>query len=132
LGEADALLRGALGNDVSKWTWGAVHTLRYNHPLASVDPRFDIGSFPANGDAATPWIGGFFVKSGLLAQGSGLRAALAQDALQVARVVWEPSNKTRSLGTLSTGASGDPRSSHYSDQAKAWRAGRYLQMPFYR
>lgn len=137
LGEADALLRTALGNDVSKWTWGGVHTLTYDHPLATVDSRFDLGSFPANGDPATPLIGGFFTQVGLLALPSdqlaaagGLQAALAQDALQVARVVWEPSSKTRSLGTLSTGESGDPRTSHYGDQAKAWRAGQYLNLPF--
>jgi penicillin amidase len=138
LGDADALLRTVLGNDVSKWTWGGVHTLTYNHPLTSLDPRFDLGTFPANGDASTPWVGGYFLHAGLLAlppeqlpQAGGVTAALAQDALQVVRVIWEPSSKTRSLGTLSTGQSGDPRTPHYADQAKPWRTGKYLQIPFY-
>jgi penicillin amidase len=133
-GQAVELLRKTLGDDVAKWTWGGIHTLTYNHPLAGLDPRFDLGTFAANGDASTPWIGGFFLHSGLLAlppEAGGLRAAFAQDALQVVRAIWEPSNKKRSLLTLSTGQSGDPRSPHYSDQAKPWRNGKHLQLPYF-
>jgi penicillin amidase len=126
-----------LGADTSKWRWGRIHTLTYNHPLAGIDPRFDIGSFPAKGDAATPLIGGFFLHAGLLAfapdqiaAAGGVNAALAQDALQVVRAIWEPSSRSRSLVTLSTGESGDPRTRHFADQAKAWREGKYLQLPF--
>jgi len=132
LGQAVALLRTALQDDVSKWTWGGVHTLTYNHPLAGLDRMFAIGdSFPAHGDASTPWLGGFFLHAGLLAYSDDLRAALAQDALPVARAVWEPSSKSRSLLTLSTGESGDPRSTHYQDHAQPWRNGEHLQLPWF-
>ncbi len=137
LAEADELLRGAMGTDVSAWTWGGIHELTYNHPLAEDDARFAIGTFPAQGDPETINIGGWFAQIGLLAlspqdlaAAGGVRAALAQDALSATRIVWDLSDLDNSLGVMSTGFSGDPRTGHYSDHAAPWRAGQIYQLPF--
>jgi penicillin G amidase len=65
-----------------------------------------------------------------LAAAGGPRAAFAQDALAAARVIWNLADPDGSLGVLSTGASGDPTSPHYADQAAEWRAGEYNLLPF--
>jgi penicillin amidase len=137
LQETDALLHTALGNDHTTWSWGRLHTLTYNHPLASVDPRFDIGTFPAIGDGETVNTGGWETRIGLLevppdqlAQVGGAQAVFAQDALATARVVWDMSNFDHSLGVLDTGESGDPTCRHWSDQAALWRSGQYNRLPY--
>jgi penicillin amidase len=132
LGETDALLRQTLGPDPTAWSWGNLHRLTYNHPLAAVDARFAVGTFPTGGDPATLDTGGWDTAIGLLAlppdqlaAAGGARAAFAQDALASARVIWDLADPGDSLGVLSTGASGDPTSPHYADQAAQWRAGQY-------
>ncbi|WP_438029357.1 penicillin acylase family protein [Sorangium sp. So ce233] len=137
LGQADAMLRDALGPDVSAWTWGGIHTLTYNHPLAGEDERFDIGTFPATGDVETVNIGGWFAKVGNLdlppgdfEDEGGVRGALDQDSLSATRLVWNLSPIDGSLGVMSTGMSGDPRTCHYADHAEAWREGQIFPMPF--
>ncbi|KYF62668.1 hypothetical protein BE11_47080 [Sorangium cellulosum] len=137
LGQADAMLRDALGPDVSAWTWGGIHTLTYNHPLAGEDERFNIGTFPATGDVETVNIGGWFAKVGNLdlppgdfEDEGGVRGALDQDALSATRLVWNLSPIDGSLGVMSTGMSGDPRTCHFADHAEAWREGQIFPMPF--
>ncbi|MGK3994769.1 penicillin acylase family protein [Sorangium sp. So ce1024] len=137
LEQADAMLRAELGSDVSAWTWGGIHTLTYNHPLAGEDERFAIGTFPATGDVGTVNIGGWFGKVGILAlppgdfeSAGGVRAALDQDSLSATRLVWNLAPLDGSLGVMSTGMSGDPRTGHYADHAEAWREGQVFPMPF--
>jgi penicillin amidase len=137
LGEADAMLSASLGPDVSAWTWGGIHELTYNHPLADEDARFDIGTFPAAGDAETINLGGWFAKIGNLAlppaefdAEGGVWGALDQDALSATRLVWNLSPLDGSLGVMSTGFSGDPQTGHYSDHAAPWRAGQIYELPF--
>ena len=136
LGESDALLRSTLGTNTSTWTWGALHTLTYNHPLASADPRLRVLSFPAGGDGETVDTGGWFMEMSLLAlpadqlyQAGGAQAAFQQDALANAQVV-NMGNVDGSLEVLSTGESGDPTSPHWADQAALWRAGKYNCLAF--
>ncbi|WP_437626248.1 penicillin acylase family protein [Sorangium sp. So ce1151] len=137
LAQADAMLRDALGSDVSAWTWGGIHELKYNHPLAGEDERFDIGTFPATGDVATVNIGGWFAKVGNLglppgdfeAEG-GVRGALDQDSLSATRLIWNLAPLDGSLGVMSTGNSGDPRTCNYSNHAEAWRSGQLFPIPF--
>ncbi|WP_438026522.1 penicillin acylase family protein [Sorangium sp. So ce233] len=137
LGQADAMLRDALGPDVSAWTWGGIHTLTYNHPLAGDDARFAIGTFPAEGDVATVNIGGWFGNVGVLAlppgdfeDAGGVWAALDQDSLSATRMIWNLAPLDGSLGVMSTGISGDPRTCHYADHAESWRSGQIFTIPF--
>lgn len=137
LAEADAMLRDAMGSDVSAWTWGDIHELTYNHPLAADDASFDIGTFPSSGDVATVNVGGWFANIGILAlsptefaAAGGLRAALDQDSLSATRLVWNLAPLDGSLGVMSTGFSGNPASGHYSDHAEPWRTGQVFSIPF--
>ena len=137
LAQADAMLRDALGSDVSAWTWGGIHQLKYNHPLAGEDARFDIGTFPATGDVETVNIGGWFAKVGILdlppgdfEAAGGVRGALDQDSLSATRLIWNLAPLDGSLGVMSTGNSGDPRTCHYADHAEAWRSGQIFPIPF--
>ncbi|WP_437759103.1 penicillin acylase family protein [Sorangium sp. So ce1389] len=137
LGEADAMLRDALGSDVSAWTWGGIHELKYNHPLAGEDERFEIGTFPATGDVETLNIGGWFAKVGILdlppgdfEAAGGVRGALDQDSLSATRLIWNLAPLDGSLGVMSTGNSGDPRTCNYSNHAEAWRSGQLFPIPF--
>ncbi|WP_438010160.1 penicillin acylase family protein [Sorangium sp. So ce321] len=137
LAQADAMLRDALGADVSAWTWGGIHELKYNHPLAGEDERFDIGTFPATGDVETVNIGGWFAKVGILGlppgdfeAAGGVRGALDQDSLSATRLIWNLAPLDGSLGVMSTGNSGDPRTCNYSNHAEAWRSGQLFPIPF--
>lgn len=148
LGEADALLRTALGTDRSHWTWGNMHTLTYNHPLAiGLDPTgqvfaaYAIGTFPRNGDTTTVDTGGWNSGIGQLptptvvssatqpsAVLNAAQLALRQDAGAAARTVWDLDGHFSAI--LLTGASGDPHSSHWADQAVSWRSGEYDELAF--
>jgi len=137
LAQADAMLRDALGPDVSTWTWGGIHQLAYNHPLASEEAQFDIGTFPGAGDAETVNLGGWFAKVGILdlpagefEDAGGVWAALDQDSLSATRLIWNLKNLDSSLGVMATGFSGDPRTGYYSNHAAPWRAGQMFQLPF--
>lgn len=137
LAETDELLQSTLGANESAWSWGAIHTLTYNHPLAAADARFTIGSFPVGGDSETLDTGGWFMELGLLAlppdqfsQAGGMQAVFQQDAIATARVVWDMGDFDHSLGVVSTGESGNPASPHWSDQAALWRAGQYNLLPY--
>lgn len=137
LAEADGLLRHSLGADHSAWTWGGLHTLTYNHPFASFDPAFALPTFPTGGDPATVNTGGWFTAIGRLALPEsqldalgGAQAAFAQEGLASARVVMDSADFQHSLWVNSTGSSGDPLSPYWADQAAAWRAGTYFQVPF--
>jgi len=137
LAETDGLLRHALGADHSAWTWGGLHTLTLNHPMAALDPVFALPSFPTGGDPATLDTGGWYTNIGLLALPAsqlddmgGVQAAFAQDGLASARTVMDTADFTRSLWVNSTGSSGDPLSPHWTDQLTAWRNGTYFRVPF--
>jgi penicillin amidase len=49
-------LRGMLGTDMTRWTWGRLHTLTMKHPMGELKvlaPFFNIGPFPSPGDSTT-------------------------------------------------------------------------------
>lgn len=139
LAKTDELLRGALGNDNSAWTWGGLHTLRYNHPLADAPipgNPFALPIYPASGDFATLNIGWWGTRAGLLANpvelaaAGGPHAVFAQDALAAVRLVWDAADPNSAWGALSTGQSGNPFSAHWADQAAQWRAGNLLPLSY--
>jgi len=141
LAETDTLFRTA--GDTSPPTWGALHTLTYNQPLAvGLDPsgtsypQYAIGTFPRPGDPTTLNIGGWFTGIGDLAfptdqlvAAGGIPAAFAQDAAPTIRVVWDLADQNVSLGVMFTGAAGEP-GPHYADQAALWREGSLQTLVF--
>jgi penicillin amidase len=148
LAETVNLLSTSLGADADGWTWGRLHTLTYNHPLAGLEARYAICpgpvqstqtscAFAVGGDAASVAIGGWFASIGVLAlpddqldAAGGVQAAYAMDSLQVARVTWDLGDPDGSYGILSTGESGSPGSPHYADMAQLWRTEGTHRLPF--
>ena len=104
-------LEKAQGPDRTTWTWGAIHTTRTRHPVSSVIPdaarELDPPSVSSGGDGEVPNCTGW--ESGLGIQHSS-----------TARYVFDLGDWDNSGWVVPLGASGNPRSPHYADQAQTW------------
>ena len=106
-------LRETLGEDVTQWQYGAIHTMTYNHTLGSVKlfaPLFNRGPFPVGGDVDTVNMG----------------ASLPNDPKTVITVpsyrqIVTLANLNDSLSGHAPGQSGHPASKHYDDFIQMWR-----------
>jgi penicillin amidase len=119
----DALdeLERRLGADPEAWRWGALHRVRFAHPLAR---------FPGAGAlfvAAEHELGG---DEQTVLQ-SGIDAHLGFEAVVVPswRFVADLGDPDRSAAVLTTGQSGNPVSPHWSDQAALWGTGELRPCP---
>lgn len=140
LAKADQLLRDTLGTNTANWSWGQLHTLTYNHPLAQApipSNPFASATYPTSGDFATLNIGWWGTKAALLAlppqeltAAGGPLAVFAQDALASIRVMWDQSSFYSSIGVSSTGQSGNPFSPFWMDQAARWRFGTFSPLSY--
>ena len=104
------------GPEMSSWQWGAVHQIRFHHPLGV--RTFDRGPVARPGDAQT------------VNATSG--AGFTQTNGASYRQILDLSDWDRSVMTNVPGESGDPESPHYDDLISEWAAGRYHPMPFTR
>ena len=92
-------------------TWGELHRIVLAHPFAQIpglETMFTAVDVGAGGDAQT--VAAAAVDG---AAGAGRRAAVIASA----RMVWDLAEPERSAWTVPTGVSGNPVSSHWSDQA---------------
>ncbi len=122
----DALeeLRSRLGPDMSRWSWGRLHTVSFSHalgkgPLARVLSR---GPFPLGGDHNT------------VAQAAYDPAVPYAAGLSIPsyRQIVDLANLGNSLSMHTTGQSGQPGSRHYADMIGSWRRIEYHPMLFER
>ena len=128
--ERDSLLIAALtaavkelkekcGSDMSRWTWGSVHSATFHHPLA-VDgymaATLNVGPIPRDGYGLTP----------LSTGGKGF----SQTVGATFREIMDVSDWDKSEATSAPGQSGQPGSRHFSDLAKLWGDQRYFSLPF--
>jgi penicillin amidase len=110
-----------LGDDVQGWRWGALHRIRFHHPLALDSERrklFDLPPVERGGDSNTvnnTGGGGFNQTSG----------ASYRQILDVAD--WD-----RSVATSVPGQSGQPGSRHYADLLPLWGEGKYFPLAYSR
>jgi len=122
----DALgeLRERLGEDPATWCWGALHRVRFAHPLARL-----------------PMVGALFVAAEHELGGdeqtvlqAGVDARLGFDAVVIPswRVVIDLADLDRSAAVLTTGQSGNPVSPHWNDQTDLWARGELRPCPFTR
>ncbi len=125
MADAHAELTDRLGSDMTRWRWGAIHTLTLTHQtfgssgIGPVERLFNRGPLETSG-------------------GTDIVNANAWSAADGYEVNWVPS--MRMLLDLSdldagrwihlTGQSGRPFHRHYVDQAERWRDGGYAPMPF--
>jgi penicillin amidase len=113
--DARKVLIKSLGEDESKWTWGAMVKSRFPHPMAAaplVGLQFTIPPFPQNG---TPFMLGATVNVG---------ASVSM------RLIADPSDWDKTQHGISLGQSGIPSSPHWKDQLDDWRAVTPRVFPF--
>lgn len=116
LNEALAAIRAQLGNDPSRWTWGSVHQIRFQHP--SGNRKWDLPAVARPGDAYT------------VNATSGANFQQTNGASY--RQIIDVSNWDRSIMTNVPGEVAIPGDKHYADLVDGWAAGRYHPMPFSR
>ena len=112
-----AALKLKLGSDMSKWTWGTVHFVRFVH-LADLD-ALGHGPYPFSGSAVTvtPSAGSIWATTP--------KAAAARGGSSE-RVIVDLNDLQHALSVIPGGESGNPLSHHYADQLKQlFLLGRY-------
>ena len=118
--EAADSLKQRLGEDVSGWSWGALHTLVFEHPLGEhplLGPAFNLGPFHVGGSGTT-----------VNCTGRDLSDTYGVVWGASARLIVDLDNFDNSVSVLPTGQSGQPMDDHYRDQAPLWLTGRYHPM----
>lgn len=118
------LLREKQGTDVSRWSWGRLHTFKLSHALSVQKPLgavLDVPAFPLGGDHETVHCVG--LKPGAY-EAAGPTAGY--------RFIADTSDWDASLGCIPGGQSGHRGSPHYADQLDDWRRVAYHPMPFTR
>ena len=117
-------LRTRLGNNVSRWTYGAIHTMTYVHPLGLVKPLkrvFNRGPVPLGGDIDT-------INAGATAPNQpGVVIAVSSY-----RQVVSLTEMNTALSGHAPGQSGHIASKHYDDFIKAWLKVQHHPMLFER
>ncbi|HEY7515361.1 MAG TPA: penicillin acylase family protein, partial [Vicinamibacteria bacterium] len=110
-----------LGADPTGWTWGRIHTLELQHPLArgggALGLYFNRGPFSLPGHNQTVNKGEFGPEGFAVLHGPSMRQ------------ITDFSDLNRSLAVLPGGQSGIPASPHYDDMTSSWLAGRYHPVP---
>lgn len=112
--DARKVLTRTLGADESKWTWGEMVKVRFNHPLAAaplIGSQFSIPPIPQNG-------------------AGGLAATVNVGANVSMRLIADPSDWDKTQHGIALGESGVPSSPHWKDQLDDWRAVTPRAFPF--
>ena len=105
-------LREQLGDDPSRWQYGKIHTMTYNHVLGSVRPLdkiFNRGPIPVGGDIDT-------VNMGAAHPGQPTVVITVPSFRQIVNLA----DPAASLSGHSPGQSGQPADKHYDDFIKPW------------
>ncbi len=108
-----------LGEDVSEWKWGKVHTIEHPHTLGqneTLRPYFNVGPFPVIGNKEVINNMSFTIN------GSGKYEVVSGPAV---RRIIDFADIEHSINVLPTGNSGNPLSPHYSDQAQLFVDGKF-------
>ncbi len=125
LNEALAELKSRLGPDMSKWKWGTLHQLTFNHSLGAnplLAVLFNRGPYPIGGDHTTVWASGASYYNLDTSQMIGPPFRMAIDL----------GDLSNASGCLAPGQSGNPASPHYGDQIAAWFKGKFHPMLYAR
>ena len=112
--DARAALTKSLGEDESRWKWGELAKVRFQHPLAPVPfigNQFTVLPFPQNGT-------------------SSLAATVNVGAAVSMRLIADTSDWDRTQHGITLGQSGVPSSPHWKDQLDDWRSVTPRVFPF--
>jgi penicillin amidase len=119
---AIAYLHGRLGDNVSRWKYGAIHKMTYNHPLGMrkpLDRIFNRGPYPVGGDIDTVNMGA-----------SPVNQPETVITVPSYRQIVDLADLKASLSMHHPGQSGHPASKHYDDFIKPWLNVEYHPMLF--
>jgi len=108
-----------MGDDISTWRWGKVHTLTHIHPIGREEPLdklFNVGPFPKSG------ANDVIDKEGFKYNRSGVFKVVDGPAM---RLLVDFADTDHALSIIPTGQSGNVMSPHYSDQAYMFNKGEY-------
>jgi penicillin amidase len=102
-----------LGTDSSRWHWGDLHRIRFQHPLLAnssgkLREQMVFADHPRGGSANSPNNTTFNPKDFNVRSGASFRMVL------------DVGNWDAALMTNAPGQSGDPRSPHYDDLLEGW------------
>jgi penicillin amidase len=112
--DARGVLTKQLGADETKWTWGDMVKVRFQHPLAAaplVGMQFTVPPVPQNGTG-------------------GLAATVNVGGSVSMRLIADASNWDNTQHGIALGESGIPSSPHWTDQLPDWRAVTPREFPF--
>ncbi|MDQ6471547.1 penicillin acylase family protein [Flavobacterium sp. LHD-80] len=120
--EAVVALQKQLGNTITDWNWGKVHTVEHEHPLgkiAALRGLFNVGPFdsPGSNEVINNLFFGFNEEGKYYVKGG-----------PSTRRIVDFSDIENSWSILPTGQSGNPFSKHYSDQAEMYNEGKFRKM----
>jgi penicillin amidase len=120
---AVARTKNLLGDDSRAWSWGKLHTVSFEHPLASLGPAyaaaFNLGPVPQSGDVHTP-------------HNTRHDDNFRQVHGASYRQVFDLADWDRGVVTSVPGQSGQPGSSHYDDLLPLWAEGKYFPLTYSR
>ncbi len=112
--DARAALTKNVGADETKWKWGEMVKVRFQHPLSAapfIGAQFLVAPFPQNGTGA-------------------LGATVNVGAAVSMRLIADTSDWDRTQHGITLGESGIPSSPHWQDQLADWRAVTPRVFPF--
>lgn len=121
--DAMAELTAAHGAEIARWRWGAVHVVRFQHPLMRFVPVLG------------PWFGTVLETGGdshtVMRAGIRLSGSAPFENIHGAgyRGAYDLADLDRSRFIIATGQSGHPLSPHYRDLAPLWGAGGTIRLP---
>jgi penicillin amidase len=113
-GDARQALTKNPGPDESKWKWGEIYKVRFNHYLASapfIGLQFQIAPFPQNGVGS-------------------LGATVNVGSSVSMRLIADPNDWDKTQHGITLGESGIPSNPHWKDQLEDWRSVTPRALPF--
>ncbi|MFX1450491.1 MAG: penicillin acylase family protein, partial [Promethearchaeota archaeon] len=116
LQEAIETLQKMLGDDMSSWAWGKIHTANFAHPLGIIPPYdlvLNVMDVPTPGDENC-------INNGIFYPNMDPKTGFKQVGLPSTRIIVDLSNFSNSVNMHTTGQSGHPASKHYSDMCYPW------------
>jgi penicillin G amidase len=117
LNSAISDMESGLGNDMSQWTWGKLHTFTARHTFGSqpvLSGIFNLTTVPMGGDGTTVAVASF-----------ERLEPFEMTTHQSYRMIVDTSDWSKSLGVFATGQSGQPFNKHWGDMLTAWQTGAF-------
>ena len=111
-----------LGPDPHKWSWEALHSIRFRHSLDRLPAAaelLDLGPLSRPGDGYT-------------VNATSVGEKFQQEAGASYREILNTADWDQSLGVNTPGQSGQPGSPHYSDLLPLWNRGKYFPLIYSR